>query len=54
MARSLIFIALTLSIALSAQVTTSNIVTINDQNNDWQNAHATFYGDMGGGETMRK
>lgn len=29
-------------------------IGVNAADNDWDNAHATFYGDMGGAETMRK
>ncbi|XP_062106527.1 expansin-A23-like [Humulus lupulus] len=38
-------------IALVALTTT--LVTINGQSSGWQDAHATFYGDMTGGETMQ-
>ncbi|GMN42123.1 hypothetical protein TIFTF001_011339 [Ficus carica] len=51
MARFYIFIALAGFMTLWVQAT-GREVTIDRAKNDWQTAHATFYGDMTGSETM--
>lgn len=54
MARSYILIALSLFITLLINQKTCKEITTALEMNGWHNAHATFYGDMSGGETMRK
>lgn len=53
MARFYIFIALAGFMTLWVQAT-GREVTIDRAKNDWKTAHATFYGDMTGSETMSK
>ena len=45
-----VFMTILLAQTMGKKIT----VGANAADNDWDNAHATFYGDMGGAETMRK
>ncbi|EXB38090.1 hypothetical protein L484_021012 [Morus notabilis] len=53
MARSYILIALSLFITLLINQKTCKEITTALEMNGWHNVHATFYGDMNGGETMQ-
>lgn len=54
MASSNNFFSMAMFMALLGMVTSRGVHFGSKINGQWNDAHATFYGDMSGGETMRK